>query len=77
MDEFVWDYLRTTVGAAAVIAPGGRPAITAEEDIDRMKALCVQIYKNRGIFIFNFIKILSPIDFIVKSIIIKLMGFFI
>ena len=41
MDEFVWDYLRTTVGAAAVIAPGGRPAITTEEDIDRMKALCV------------------------------------
>lgn len=40
MDEFVWDYLRTTVGAATVIAPDGRPAITLEEDIDRMKALC-------------------------------------
>lgn len=40
MDEFVWDYLRTTVGAATVIAPDGRPAITLEEDVNRMKALC-------------------------------------
>lgn len=40
MDEFVWDYLRTTIGAATVIAPDGRPAITSEEDINRMKALC-------------------------------------
>lgn len=40
MDEPVWDYLRTTTGAATVIAPGGHPGVTEEVDIIRMKELC-------------------------------------
>lgn len=40
MDESVWDYLRTRTGASTVLAPGGIPSITPEEDINRMKAIC-------------------------------------
>ena len=42
MDESVWDYLRTTAGVATVIAPGGHPGVTSEEDIKKMKILCGQ-----------------------------------
>jgi transcription antitermination factor NusG len=40
MNETVWDYLRTRLGASTVLAPGGIPSITPEEDVERMKMLC-------------------------------------
>jgi transcription antitermination factor NusG len=40
MDGNVWDYLRTRLGASTVLAPGGIPSITPEEDVERMKMLC-------------------------------------
>jgi transcription antitermination factor NusG len=47
MNDYVWNYLRNTAGAATILAAGGIPLVMTEQEITKIKEACGILEKEK------------------------------